>query len=95
MSDAITIREPTDDATIAALRARVAALESRVIDAMREGFELAVEYAEVSEHDGWHRVDPFVDWGVARKALDATAALAAQETKRLAHGRRQTCGRLP
>jgi len=41
---------------------------------MRAGFEVAVENAEVSEHDGWQRTAPFVEWGPARKALEARVA---------------------
>jgi len=38
---------------------------------IQQGFDLAYDNAEISEHDGWHRVAPFIEWGIARKALDA------------------------
>lgn len=38
---------------------------------VRAGVELAQSYAEVSEHDGWSRTDPRIDWEPVRKALAA------------------------
>lgn len=34
-----------------------------------EGFEFAIEHAEIFEHDGWVRCGPFNDWTYARKKL--------------------------
>ena len=31
-------------------------------EGIREGVELAKEHAEVSEHDGWHKHNPIIDW---------------------------------
>lgn len=38
---------------------------------VQDGVALAESLAEVSEHDGWHRTDPFIDWSGVRKALTA------------------------
>lgn len=36
---------------------------------VRAGFDIAQEHAEVSETDGWHRVDPHIDWAMAERKL--------------------------
>ena len=40
-------------------------------DALRAGFAIAEEHAEVSEHDGWEITQPRVCMIRARQALDA------------------------
>lgn len=60
-------------------RAEVARLRAERPMLIQQGFDIAYDNAEVSEHDGWHRVGPFIEWGVARKALDA--ALVTDTTK--------------
>ena len=46
-------------------------------EALRAGFEIAVDHAEVSEDDGWQRTAPFVEWGPACKALEAAVQTVA------------------
>jgi hypothetical protein len=41
---------------------------------LAEGFEIAVDHADISEHNGWHRTDPYNDWTVARRKLDERLA---------------------
>ncbi len=40
------------------------------IEAMRKGFDLAYERAEIFETDGWHRTDPYICWEFAEKELE-------------------------
>lgn len=43
---------------------------------LRRGFQIAEEHADVSEHNGWHRTDPHVEWdGARRKLAEAVTAL--------------------
>lgn len=56
------------------LKAQVQQAEAREkaarIEGLREGFDLAEENAEVSDSDGWHKLDPFIDWDIAYAARD-------------------------
>lgn len=38
---------------------------------VQDGVALAESYAEISEHDGWSRTDPRIDWEPVRKVLAA------------------------
>jgi hypothetical protein len=69
-------RAYSDAALIAASRNAIPALldeierlQGALVKAFNDGFEFAVEYAEVSESDGWQRVGPYIDWGYARTKL--------------------------
>ena len=61
------------------------------------GFAAAVENAEISESDGWHRVAPFIDWTMAEKKLAEimanTVVAPCDHSKRLAAVPCLKCGR--
>jgi hypothetical protein len=46
---------------------------------IRRGFEIAREFAEVSEDDGYRRTNPYIDWTKADRALGE--ALAAEKDR--------------
>lgn len=39
-------------------------------DLIRQGFNIAFEYASIEDYDGYHRVAPYIDWGMARMKCD-------------------------
>jgi hypothetical protein len=57
-------------------------VRSVVRDAVEAGYEFAVDNADISEHDGWHRTDPRIEWPTESKReveLDAIATRAAKQ----------------
>ncbi len=71
--DSLAFLESRDEKLVAK-DAEIERLTVGIEKAMRDGFELAVDNAEISEHDGWHRTDPRNDWDYARKQLDERIA---------------------
>jgi hypothetical protein len=47
------------------------ALATARAEGMRQGFDLAVDHADISTNDEWQDCAPFNDWTAARKELEA------------------------
>lgn len=60
---------------VAIKNAAIDGMSKEALDAykqgVRDGLVLAESGAEVSEHDGWTRCDPFIDWGPVRRSVTA------------------------
>lgn len=58
-------------AKLATQTAKLLGMQAEVATALRRGFDIAVEHAEVSTWDGWHVTDPRIDWSSAEKMIRA------------------------
>lgn len=69
-------------------RAALAADEERVRSVVREaieaGYGFAVDNAEISEHDGWHRTAPTIEWPLTSKIEEHLDAITTRAAKQLA-----------